>query len=93
MYHCHITVHEDVGMMKQFTVNKKLFVDRDYQGSLENGSGLAPFKTLRAALTAATDGTTIYVVRAGLHEEISTSSILTSKKVTILPMNGSVTFQ
>ncbi|RYY68994.1 MAG: bilirubin oxidase [Chitinophagaceae bacterium] len=93
MYHCHITFHEDMGMMKQFTVNRRMYVDKDYTGTTETGSIFFPFKTLKAALTAADEGTTIYILSAGLHEEIASSSILTSKKVTILPTNGSVTFQ
>jgi hypothetical protein len=93
MYHCHITVHEDKGMMKQFTVNKRMFVDKNYTGTTETGSAFFPFKTLKAALAAATDGTTIYVVSTGTHEEIAASPILTLKKVTILPVNGTVIFQ
>jgi len=93
MYHCHITVHEDKGMMKQFTINRTIYVDRDYTGSLENGSLAFPYKKLSTAVTAATDGSTIVILQAGLHEEIVSTSIIATKKLTIKPFAGLVTFQ
>lgn len=89
MYHCHIIIHEDKGMMKQFIVTKRLYVDKNYSG-FENGSLLFPFNTLREAVNTATDGTTIYFKSNGIHEEL-TSSLTTLKKITIKVLNGSVT--
>ena len=85
MYHCHITVHEDKGMMKQFSVNKMLYVDKNHT-LREIGDFYWPFKTLTSALTAATEGTTIYFLSSGTHEEL-TSSLLIKKKI-ILKIKG-----
>lgn len=93
MYHCHITVHEDRGMMKQFTINSTVYVNRDYAGSLENGSLFAPYKKLSTAVAAANNGSTIVIIQPGLHEEIVSTAIITTKKLTIKPLAGSVTFQ
>jgi hypothetical protein len=89
MYHCHITGHEDLGMMKQFIVTRQLYVDRLYSG-VENGSFAQPFNTLAEAVNAATDGTTIYFKSNGIHEEISGTPITTIKKITIKVLNGPV---
>ena len=89
MYHCHITVHEDKGMMKQFIVTRRIYVDKNY-GGLELGTITFPFNTLREAINAATDGTTIYFISSGTHEEL-TSDLITLKKITIKVLNGGVT--
>lgn len=93
MYHCHITVHEDKGMMKQFIINRTLYVDKNYTGSLELGSLLFPYKTLRSAVTAASDGTTIVFLSTGTHEEIVSTSLIISKKIIIKPNGASVIVQ
>ncbi|MEO8112183.1 MAG: multicopper oxidase domain-containing protein [Ginsengibacter sp.] len=93
MYHCHITVHEDMGMMKQFVVNKYFYVNKNYVGSIENGSVLFPFKTLGKAVIFATDGTTIYFRSGGIHEEITSTPILIQKKITLKVSNGPVIIQ
>lgn len=93
MYHCHITVHEDKGMMKQFEVNSLVYMDRDYLGSPENGTSSAPFKKLSSAAAAAPEGSTILVIRGGLHDEIISSPILIKKKIKIKPFAGTVTIQ
>lgn len=93
MYHCHITVHEDLGMMKQYTVNKVFYVDKNYTGSTETGSSFFPFKKLLSAVNAAIEGSTIYFVQPGLHEEVSTSSMIIKKKIIIKPLGGSITIQ
>jgi blue copper oxidase len=90
MYHCHITVHEDKGMMKQFVVNRYLYVNKDYTGAFETGHPDAPFKTLRAAIDAAEDGTTIYFLSTGEHEEITSPTLLIQKKISIKPWNTGV---
>ncbi len=92
MYHCHITNHEDFGMMKQFIVTKRLYVNKNYSG-LEIGSQLFPYNTVAEAVNAATDGTTIYIVSNGIHEEISATSIITTKKITFKVVNGAATIQ
>ena len=89
MYHCHITIHEDKGMMKQFIVTRRIYVDKNY-GGLELGTITFPFNTLREAINAATDGTTIYFISSGIHEEL-TSNLITLKKITIKVLNGGVT--
>ena len=93
MYHCHITVHEDKGMMKQFVVNKYLYVNKNYTGDLEVGHPDYPFKTLRAAVDAAEDGTTIYFLSTGVHEEITSQTLLIKKKISIKPWSTGVTIQ
>ncbi len=87
MYHCHITGHEDVGMMKQFIVTRQLYVDKNYVGA-ENGSFAQPFNTVAEAVNAATDGTTIYFKSNGDHNEISATPITTLKKLTFKVLNG-----
>lgn len=86
MYHCHITGHEDMGMMKQFIVTQQLYVDKNYVG-VENGSFAQPFNTVAEAVNAATDGTTIYFKSFGDHNEISATPITTLKKITFKPYN------
>ncbi len=92
MYHCHITAHEDAGMMKQFIVTRRLYVDKNHVG-LEFGSALFPYNTLAEAVNAATDGTTIYIVSNGTHEEINPTSIITTKKITFKVVNGAAIIQ
>lgn len=92
MYHCHITVHEDKGMMKQFTVNRSYFVNKDYTGTTETGSQTFPFKTLRSAVTAAQEGSTIYFLSSGTHEEL-TSSLIIQKKLIIKPTGTAIVIQ
>ncbi|MBK7762938.1 MAG: multicopper oxidase domain-containing protein [Bacteroidetes bacterium] len=90
MYHCHITHHEDRGMMKQFIVTHKLYVDKNSL-TFQLGTESNPYYTATTALSAAQDGTTIYFKSNGNHEEISPgSSILTQKKVTLKVLNGDV---
>jgi bilirubin oxidase len=91
MYHCHITVHEDKGMMKQFIVNRSLYVNKDYTGAIETGSQSFPFKTLRGAVNAAQEGTTIYFISSGIHEEITSPSLITLKKIIIKLLGTGVT--
>jgi bilirubin oxidase len=91
MYHCHITVHEDKGMMKQFTVNRSLYVNKDYTGITEDGSQIFPFKTLRGAVNAALEGTTIYFMSSGIHEEITNPSLISQKKIIIKLLGTGVT--
>jgi FtsP/CotA-like multicopper oxidase with cupredoxin domain len=88
MYHCHITAHEDAGMMKQFIVTRRLYVDKNYGGFIELGTQTFPYNTLAEAVNAATDGTTIYIVSNGNHEEINATAITTTKKITIKVVNG-----
>ena len=85
MYHCHITAHEDKGMMKQFSVNKMLYVNKDWPRE-DNGDFQTMFRTLRRAVTAATEGTTITFLSSDTHEEL-TESLLIQKKV-ILKISG-----
>lgn len=92
MYHCHITVHEDMGMMKQFVVNKYFYINKNFVGA-ENGSLLNPFRTLGKAIIFCTDGTTIYFRSSGIHEEITSTPILIQKKVTIKVTSGPVIIQ
>ncbi len=89
MYHCHITQHEDKGMMKQFIVTRRIYVDKNYAG-IEFGSITFPFNTLREAVDAATDGTTIYFKSNGIHEELTTD-LITTKKITFKVTTGIVT--
>jgi FtsP/CotA-like multicopper oxidase with cupredoxin domain len=93
MYHCHITVHEDKGMMKQFIVNRSLYVNKDYTGTTENGSQTFPFKTLRGAVDAAQEGTTIYFLSSGTHEEITSPSLIIQKKIIIKPTGTAIVIQ
>jgi FtsP/CotA-like multicopper oxidase with cupredoxin domain len=93
MYHCHITVHEDRGMMKQFIVNRSLYVDKNYTGALETGSQTFPYKTLTAAINAAQEGTTIYFMSSGIHEEITSPTLLIQKKISIKLLSTAVTVQ
>jgi FtsP/CotA-like multicopper oxidase with cupredoxin domain len=93
MYHCHITVHEDKGMMKQFVINRSLYVDKNYTGALELGSQTFPYKTLRGAVEAAQEGTTIYFVSSGVHEEITSPTLLIQKKISIKLIGTAVTVQ
>ncbi len=89
MYHCHITIHEDRGMMKQFIVTRRIYVDKNYIGP-ELGTITFPFNTLREAVNAATDGTTIYFKSNGIHEELTTD-LITTKKLTFKVTTGTVT--
>ncbi len=89
MYHCHITIHEDRGMMKQFIVTRRLYVDKNYSGP-EFGTITFPYNTLREAVNAATDGTTIYFKSNGIHEELTTD-LITTKKLTFKVTTGNVT--
>ncbi len=93
MYHCHITVHEDKGMMKQFVVNQSLYVNKNYTGVIEIGSQTFPFKTLRNAVANAQEGTTIYFLSSGTHEEITTPSLFIQKKIIIKPTGTSIVIQ
>src|SRR5687767_6628088 len=67
MYHCHIAVHEDLGMMKQFVVNISRYIDKNYTGQ-SAGDSTRPYKTLTAAVNFPNDGTTIYFKSDGVHE-------------------------
>ncbi len=89
MYHCHIIQHEDKGMMKQFIVTRRIYVDKNHTGP-EFGSVFFPYNTLREAVNAATDGTTIYFKSNGIHEELTTD-LITSKKLTFKVTTGIVT--
>jgi bilirubin oxidase len=91
MYHCHITVHEDKGMMNQFIVNSSLYVDRFYGGT-ENGGFNTPYNTLREAVNAAVEGSTIYMKSAATHEELS-SPLIILKKIKIKTLSGQVIVQ
>ncbi len=88
MYHCHITPHEDKGMMQQLVVKKEIFVDKNFTGS-ENGSQSNPFNTVAEAVTAATDGATIVFLSNMDHEELG-PILATIKRITFKPSNGSV---
>jgi hypothetical protein len=44
-------------------------------------------------VAAATDGSTILIVRGDLHEEIVSTSIIAQKKLIIKPFAGSMVFQ
>jgi blue copper oxidase len=91
MYHCHITPHEDKGMMQQLVVKKEIFVNKNYTGP-ENGSQTNPFNTTAEAVTAATDGATIVFISNMDHEELGTL-IATTKRITFKPSTGSVTIK
>jgi hypothetical protein len=93
MYHCHITVHEDKGMMKQFAINRTLYVDKDYTGVIELGTQTFPYKTLRNAVDAASEGTTIVFLSTGTHEEIVSPTLFIQKKIILKPNGASVTIQ
>lgn len=88
MYHCHIGVHEDKGMMNQFIVNSTMYVDRNYTG-IENGAFNTPYNSLREAVLAAPVGSTIYFKSNATHEELVTNLIIT-KKITVKPLTGAV---
>ena len=88
MYHCHITPHEDRGMMQQLVVKKEIYVDKNFTGS-ENGSQTNPFNTTAEAVTAATDGATIIFLSNMDHEEIG-PVIATTKRITFKPSSGPV---
>lgn len=91
MYHCHITHHEDRGMMKQFIVTDQLYVDKNSTAPFQVGTEAFPYLQLTDALSAANNGTTIYFKSNGNHEEISPGSILlTKKKVTLKVLSGDV---
>lgn len=91
MYHCHIAVHEDKGMMKQFIVRSEtLYVDKNYTGSFQFGSINYPYKTLRTAVDNAYYSTTIKFLSSGTHEEVSTTPLLIKKRISLKPTDGSV---
>lgn len=91
MYHCHIAVHEDKGMMKQFIVHSQsLYVDKNYTGIIQTGSKSFPFKTLRTAVDKAFYSATINFLSSGVHEEVSTTPLLIKKRIKLKPTAGSV---
>jgi bilirubin oxidase len=91
MYHCHIAVHEDKGMMKQFIVHSEaLYVDKNYTGPFQFGSKTYPYKLLRTAVTNAYYSATIKFLSSGTHEEISGTPIVIKKRITLTPTSGSV---
>ena len=91
MYHCHINVHEDKGMMQQFIVeNSEIYIDKNFSGT-ENGSWANPFNTFLEAYNVATYGSNIYFKSFEDHEIIS--PILINKRVKIKPLNGPITIK
>ncbi len=88
MYHCHITPHEDRGMMNQLVVKNEIYVDKNFTGT-ENGSLTNPFNTTAEAVTAATDGTTIVFLSNMDHEEIG-PILSTTKRIIFKPSTGPV---
>jgi blue copper oxidase len=89
MYHCHIGVHEDKGMMKQFVVNKNIYVDSYcppwYIGGCPDESGTTglPYKTVRKAVLNAVNGSTIYIVGGNNTYNELNYSLLINKKIKI----------
>ena len=91
MYHCHIAVHEDRGMMKQFIVHSQaLYVDKDYNGLIQTGSKSFPYNTLRTAVNNAFFSATINFLSSGIHEEISTTPLVIKKRIKLKPTAGAV---
>ena len=88
VYHCHILVHEDKGMMKQFIVMDKIYVDKNYVGT-ETGSLNQPFNTFREAVAAAKDGSTI-VFKSGLDHQETLPPLLITKRIRIQLLSGPV---
>lgn len=91
MYHCHITPHEDKGMMQQLVVKNEIFVNKNYTGS-ENGSETNPFNTAAEAVNAASDGATIVFLSNMDHEELG-PVLATTKRLIIKTTAGAVTIK
>jgi FtsP/CotA-like multicopper oxidase with cupredoxin domain len=91
MFHCHLTVHEDKGMMHQLIVKKEIFVNKNHTGP-ENGSQTNPYNTAAEAVTAASDGATIIFLSNMDHDELG-SILATTKRITFKPSTGSVTIK
>jgi hypothetical protein len=91
MYHCHIAVHEDKGMMKQFIVHSEaLYVDKNFESPIQFGSKTYPYKLLRTAVNNAFYSATIKFLSSGTHEEISSTPLVIKKRITLIPTSGSV---
>jgi len=90
VYHCHILPHEDTGMMHQFTVSDDIYVNTGYTGATQDGSVIYPYKTVRAALNAAQDGSTLIFVSSGDHVE-TPPDLLISKNIKMKLLNGAIT--
>lgn len=92
VYHCHILPHEDTGMMHQFTVSDDIYVNTGYTGATQDGSVIYPYKTVRAALNAAQDGSTLIFVSSGDHIE-APPDLLINKNVKMKLLNGAISIK
>lgn len=91
VYHCHITPHEDQGMMQSFVVRDHIYVDKNYTGALEFGSFNFPYDTFAEAVAAAEDGSTIVFKSNGSHDYTYPPHItISGKRIRIKLTTGAV---